>query len=61
MAARLLLMAKLGLTEDEILQASLRSNIIKRELTEDNSGIADGIMFQHKDAPGIERTKPVRQ
>jgi len=42
------LVAKLGLTEDEILQASFRSKHISRYLQSDNDGIARGILFEYK-------------
>lgn len=44
------LMAELGLTEDEVLQASFRSGKIRRKLGENNSGLATDIRLQHRDA-----------
>ena len=45
------LVAELGLTEDEVLQASFRSNKIRRKLMEDDKGIAKGILLEHIDSP----------
>jgi hypothetical protein len=44
------LMTELGLTEDEVLQASFRSVKIKRKAGEDESGLATDIRLQHRDA-----------
>lgn len=42
------LMARLGLTESELLSASFRSNVIKRRLTSGKDGKADHILFEYE-------------
>jgi hypothetical protein len=44
------LMTELGLTEDEVLQASFRSHQIKRIAGENKSGLATDIRLQHSTA-----------
>lgn len=43
-------MTELGLTEDEVLQASFRSNKIKRIAGQNARGLATDIRLQHSDA-----------
>lgn len=44
------LMTELGLTQDEVLQASFRSGKIRRKAGENKSGLATDIRLQHSDA-----------
>jgi hypothetical protein len=41
------LMAKLGLTQDEVLQASFRSKVIARRLKVGDDGLASQILFEY--------------
>lgn len=41
------LMARLGLTESELLSASFRSKVIKRRLTSGEDGMAAHILFEY--------------